>query len=366
MRTLVVNAGSRSVKLRVVDRGDALVSEDLGPPDESLAEQLSGFVGRAGRLDVVGHRVVHGGSSFSSTVVVDDDVRRALGHLNDLAPLHNPPALAAIDAARRLLPNVPSVACFDTAFHATLAPDAFVYAIPADWVERWRIRRYGFHGLSCAWALRRSAELIGRPADALRLVVCHLGGGASVTAISAGHSVDTTMGFTPLEGLVMATRGGDLDSGALLWAMARGLSPSDAVDDLEHRAGLLGLSGGRSSDMRELLAARASGDPQCELAVAVYLHRLRAKIAAMAAAAGGVDVLVFTGGVGENSAIIRTETAARLHWMGVDLDDALNSSAAGADCDISAPDAPVRTFVVHAREELEIASQCERLLQRNA
>jgi acetate kinase len=364
MRTLVVNAGSRSVKLRAVEGGESVAAADLESPDEDLGDHLADFVRGAGRVDVVGHRVVHGGPSFTSAVVVDAEVQAALDELSPLAPLHNPPALAGIDAARRLLPEVPSVACFDTAFHATLPAAATAYAVPTDWVSRWGIRRYGFHGLSCAWSLRRSAELTGRPTGSLRLVVCHLGGGASVTAIRDGKSVDTTMGFTPLEGLVMATRSGDLDPGALLWAIGQGLSPSVALDDLEHRAGLLGLSGGRSSDMRELLEARIGGDSPSQLAVAVYVHRLRAKIAAMAAAAEGVDVLVFSGGVGENSPDIRAEACLGLGWIGVGLDEAANAAVASDDFDISAPGARVRTLVVHAREEIEIASQCERLLRR--
>ena len=293
---------------------------------------------------------------------MSEDVRRELEGLNDLAPLHNPPALAGIDAARRLLPGVPSVACFDTAFHAGLPPASSTYAIPSDWVSRWGIRRYGFHGLSCAWAVRRAATMLPATKDPLRLIVCHLGGGASVTAVSGGHSVDTTMGFTPLEGLVMATRSGDLDPGALLWALQHGLSADAALDDLERKAGLLGLSGGKSSDMRVLLEARAVGDEAASLAVSVYVHRLRAKVAAMAAATGGADALVFTGGVGENSALIRSETCRDLGWMGVALDERANAAADQADADVSAAGAPVRTTVVHAREELEIASQCRRLL----
>jgi acetate kinase len=363
MLVLVVNAGSRSVKLRLVGGEDETVAgTDLGPPDEDVLAHLKDFTSNAGSIDAVGHRVVHGGTRFTQPTVVSDDVRRDLEGLNDLAPLHNPPALAGIDAARRLLPGVPSVACFDTAFHAGLPPASSTYAIPSDWVSRWGIRRYGFHGLSCAWAVRRAATMVPATADPLRVIVCHLGGGASVTAVSGGRSVDTTMGFTPLEGLVMATRSGDLDPGALLWALQHGLSADSALDDLERKAGLLGLSGGRSSDMRVLLEARALGDEAAALAVSVYVHRLRAKVAAMAAATGGADAVVFTGGVGENSALIRSEACRDLGWMGVALDEHANATADQADADVSAKAAPVRTIVVHAREELEIASQCRRLL----
>jgi acetate kinase len=360
---LVVNAGSKSVKLRLVGPDDKVTaSSDLGTPDDTLADHLADFIGsRRHEIDVVGHRVVHGGAQFSGPVVVDPAIRAALGELNDLAPLHNPPALAGIDAAMALLPLVPSIACFDTAFHAGLAPEAFTYALPHEWATRWGIRRYGFHGLNCQWVAQRTPCLLGRPLDGVRLVICHLGGGASVTAVLDGMSVDTTMGFTPLEGLVMATRSGDVDPGALLWIQRKGV-PADEVDDaLEHRAGLLGLSGGSSSDMRVLLTARDGGHQRATLAVSVYLHRLRAKIAAMAAAAGGLDVLAFTGGIGEHAAAIRTEAAAGLGWLGVALDDDANANVGDADTDISAGTATVRTLVVHAREDLQIAADCRRL-----
>jgi acetate kinase len=363
VKVLVVNAGSSSVKLRVVGEGDQLLaSRDLGPPDNGLAEQLAAFVYGGGEFDVVGHRVVHGGSLFTRAVLVDADVRESLSSLNELAPLHNPPALAGIDAAARLLVGVPQVACFDTAFHAGMPPAATAYAIPGDWVARWGIRRYGFHGISCAWASRRAAELLGRSVDRVRLVICHLGAGASATGLSGGRSADTTMGFTPLEGLVMATRCGDLGPGALLFALDHGLDLSEATDDLEHRSGLLGISGGASGDMRQLLAARAAGDEPAGLAVAVYLHRLRAKIAGMAAATAGTDALVFTGGVGEGSGIIRAEACAGLDWLGIILDPEANNAVDAADAEISAPGAPVRTLVVHAREDLQIADECRQLL----
>jgi acetate kinase len=203
MRVCVVNVGSSSVKLRIVDDGDLVASSDLGPPDDRLADHLSDFVRDAEAFDVIGHRVVHGGSLFSGAVLIDAGVREALDGLNELAPLHNPPALAGIDAATRLLPGMPQVACFDTGFHTSLPLSVTTYAVPAEWEIRWGIRRYGFHGLSCAWAARRTAELLGGPPDRLRLVVCHLGAGASASSLSGGRSVDTTMGFTPLEGLVM-------------------------------------------------------------------------------------------------------------------------------------------------------------------
>jgi acetate kinase len=282
--------------------------------------------------------------------------------MSDLAPLHNPPALAAIDALHQLAPELPAVACFDTAFHSSLERSAAAYALPGPWVERWGLRRYGFHGLSCEWSTGRAAALLERPVAALRLVICHLGGGASVTAVAGGRSIDTTMGFTPTEGLVMATRPGDVDPGAIAWLAVRGVEPEELADALERRSGLLALSGGATGNMRFLLERRAHGDSAAAFAVDVYLHRLRAKIAAMAAAADGTDAVVFTAGVGENATEIRTAACERLHWLGISLDNEANGAVASDDVDISQRGAPVRTLVVHAREELVVAAGCRAAL----
>jgi acetate kinase len=363
VNVLVVDTGSSSVKLRVVDETNQLVSSlDLGPPDDNLADQIRDFVHMAGAIDAVGHRVVHGGPEFVTATVIDPHVRDALRELSDLAPLHNPPALAGIDAARHLLPDLPHVACFDTAFHACLPRAATTYAIPHPWVTRWGLRRYGFHGISCAWATTQAPKVLDRPVSPLRLVICHLGSGASATAVSDGRSVDTTMGFTPLEGLVMATRCGDLDPGALLFALDHGLSTTDANHALENLSGLMGISSGPDGDMRRLLADRLSGSETAALAIAVYLHRLRGKIAAMAAATSGVDALVFTGGVGERSAAIRAETCSGLDWLGVSIDGHANSAVADTDVDISTSESRTATLVIHAREDLQIAHECRELL----
>ena len=282
--------------------------------------------------------------------------------MNDLAPLHNPPALAAIDALSHLSPKVPAVACFDTAFHTSLKAAASSYALPTAWVERWRLRRYGFHGLSCEWSVSRAAELLQRSASSLRLVVCHLGGGASVTAIAGGRSVDTTMGFTPTEGLVMATRPGDVDPGAVAWIAARGIAPRELADALERRSGLLALSGGITGDMQELLQHRARGNPAAILAVDVYVHRLRAKIAAMIAATDGTDAVVFTAGVGENASEIREEACIHLEWIGITIDADANRAVGSDDVDISRVGATLRTLVIHAREELVVAAGCRAAL----
>jgi len=293
----------------------------------------------------VGHRIVHGGEHFREAVRIEGDVERRLRELTKLAPLHQPKSLAALDAVSEALPDVPAFACFDTAFHATLPPAAATYALPVKWRERWHLRRYGFHGLSHAWVARRTPELLGRDPDGLRIVSCHLGAGASLCAIKDGASVDTTMGFTPLEGLVMATRSGSVDPGMLLWL-------------LEHEQ-LLGLAG--SANMREILDRAGWGDPTAGLALEVYIHRLRAGIAAMAAALDGLDALVFTGGVGEHSTEIRARAAAGLGFMGLAVDGDRNAQSQ-ADCEIGARGAAVRTLVLTAREDVEIARQVRELL----
>jgi acetate kinase len=355
-RVLVVNAGSSSLKVRLLDAGDRVLADrTLDAPDGRFDErEASGVVRGLPGVDAVGHRVVHGGDR-TRAVRLDGAVEAELRSLTDLAPIHQPPALAGIDLMGRLLPDAPAVACFDTAFHATLPPAASTYAVPREWRERWRVRRYGFHGLSHAHAARRAAELLGRPPDGLRVVTCHLGAGASLAAVRDGASVDTTMGFTPLEGLVMATRSGTVDPGLVLWLQRHaGIGAADLEDALEHRSGLLALAG--TADMREVLAGARSGAADARLALDVYAHRLRAAIAAMAAALGGLDALVFTGGVGERAAEVRRAAAAGLGFLGVALDETRNADQA-PDVDVSAAEAAARTLVVEAREDLEIARQ---------
>jgi acetate kinase len=361
VRILVVNAGSSSLKLRLIGvRDEVLAEHDVDAPRaQPDTRALDAFVDRvSGGVDAIGHRIVHGGERFRDPVRIDNAVVRALHELTDLAPLHQPKALAALEAVSRVLPGVPAVACFDTAFHATLPPAAATYALPAEWRARWRLRRYGFHGLSHAYASRRVAELLGR--DRLRLVTCHLGAGASLAAVRDGRSVDTTMGFTPLEGLVMASRSGSVDPGLVLWLLDRGRIPLDELATaLEHDSGLAGLAG--TPDMREVLAGHAAGDEQAKLAIDVYQHRLRAGIAAMAAALEGLDAIVFTGGVGERSAAVREEACHGLRFLGVQVDQAANERAT-ADADVTASEARVRVLVVAAREDLEIARQVRGVL----
>ena len=362
MRLLVLNAGSSSIKLRLLDANDAItLSLDLGTEGLRKPGALEQAVGES-EIEVVGHRVVHGGGLFSAAKVITDEVEQQIASLEELAPLHQAASLEGIRRARRAFPDLPHVACFDTAFHSGMPAAASTYAVPLKWRERFGVRRYGFHGLSHAYASRRSAEMVGRSLESLRVVTCHLGAGASLAAVAGGRSVDTTMGFTPLEGLVMATRSGSIDPSVPLWlqAHAGGLTRAEVQEALEHESGLAGLAG--TVDMREVLKRATNGEADAGLARDVYLHALRAGIARMAASMGGVDAVVFTGGVGEPSAEIRSLAAAGLEFLGIGLDDARNRRAAG-DTDISAAGATVRTLVVQAREDLQMAREIRRLLQ---
>ncbi len=361
MRILVVNAGSSSLKLAVVDDGDRVAASANLPARGQLDEAaLRQIIEGYAPIEAVGHRVVHGGTEFVGPEILDPRVAQRLRSLTDLAPLHQPTSLRGIDVVTRVLPEVPAVACFDTAFHAAMPAAASTYALPPEWRERWQLRRFGFHGLSHAWASRRAAELMGRSEDTVRLVTSHLGAGASLCAVDRGRSVDTTMGFTPLEGLVMATRSGSVDPGLLLWLEEHvGIPPSELASTLEHRSGLLGLTG--MADMRSILRAERDGDQAARAAIEVYLHRLRSAIAAMAAAMDGLDGLVFTGGVGEGSSAIRARAAKRLRFLGVSLDTEAND-ALEPDTDIGAAGAAVRAFVIRAREDLEIARQVRTVL----
>ena len=362
MRVLTVNAGSSSLKLSLLGHHDEVEQRADLPADhtgfhrDALVAALSGW----DPPDAVAHRIVHGGATFTRPVRIDAEVTEQLRSLIDLAPLHQPKSLGALAAVTDLLPNVPAVACFDTAFHATIPDGASTYAVLKAWRERYGIRRYGFHGLSHAYASRRAAELLGRSVGGLRTVTCHLGAGASLCAVLDGYSVDTTMGFTPLEGLVMATRSGSIDPGLLLWLEEHEhLSPHEVAVTLEERSGLTALAG--TGDMEQIEAAVRAGDPDAQLALDVYLHRLVAGIASMAAATGGIDVLVFTGGVGEHSAGVRSEASARLGFLGVGLDWKRNSQARG-DTEVTSAGSRVHTVVVAAREDLEMAGEARQAL----
>jgi acetate kinase len=333
LTVLVVNAGSTSLKLSAVEADDSAV------PVASLVDAPDGVAG-------VAHRVVHGGARFLEPVLIDDEVRGELEALSELAPLHNVPALAAIDEARRALPGLPHVAVFDTAFHATIPDEARTYALPRRWREEWGIRRFGFHGLSIAWA----AERVRVP----RLVVCHLGGGCSVTAVRDGRSVDTTMGFSPLEGVPMATRPGSIDPEILLYLLRHGAASADELEhDLEHESGLVGLGG--SSRVEEL---EASDEPAARLALSVFCYRVAAAVASLTAALGGLDGLVFTAGIGEGSALVRERVCRRLGFLGVELDPDANRGAR-PDADVATRDSQVSVWIVHSREDV-IAARAAR------
>jgi acetate kinase len=332
---LVVNAGSESLKLSVV------------APDEATTKLDS--LEAAPDVEAVAHRVVHGGPLFRAPVLIDDAVELELEGLAELAPLHNTPALAAIREARKLFPGLPQVAVFDSAFHATIQDEASTYALSSQ-LRGWGIRRYGFHGLSVQWASEQ--------VPASRLVVCHLGGGCSVTAVRDGRSVDTTMGFTPLEGVPMATRPGSVDPGALIYLLRHHLT-LDALDHaLELESGLAGLSG-LSGDVREL---ERSDAPAAKLALDVFAYRVAAAIGAMAVALHGLDALVFTAGIGENSASVRKNVCDRLGFLGIELDQRANGSG-GRDATISASGSAVRIVVVDAREDLVAARAARKLLK---
>jgi acetate kinase len=350
MRVLTVNTGSSSVKLRVLDADDRVVA-DGGSTPEALAADVGHLVDLVDGVDAVGFRIVHGGPRHVSPERVTDELMADLSGLAALAPLHQAVALDAMAAVRRTAPDLPAVTCFDTAFHAELPAAARTFALPREWRERHDLRRYGFHGLSYAWSTRRAAELLG--AGDRRLVIAHLGSGGSLAAVRAGRSVDTTMGFTPLDGLVMATRSGAVDPGLLLWLVEHGgLTAHQVTEGIDGHGGLLGLAG--TKDMREVLQRSAAGDQDARLALDVYLHRLAASVAAMTAALGGLDALVVTGGVGEASAEVRRLLVDRLGYLGLSLDQAANEDADG-DADLSGPDAAARVLLVHAREDVEIA-----------
>lgn len=388
-RVLVINAGSSSIKFGVIEPVSGRVdigglverigeahgrivirpggAEDPVSVERPIADHTTGLTTLAETMDAfgwpiadlgiaaVGHRVVHGGPVFTTPVVVDDDVLSTIAELSSLAPLHNPPAVAGIEAAQRAFPGLVNVAVFDTAFFATLPPAASTYAIDTEVADAHGVRRYGFHGTSHRYVAYRVAAVLGRESTTLRQIVCHLGNGASVSAIRHGRAVETSMGLTPLEGLVMGTRGGDIDAGALLHLQRRaGYSVDDLDDLLNRRAGLLGLCG--VSDFREVWALVEAGDECATLAFDVYVHRLRKYIGAYAAVLGGVDAITFTAGVGEHSAPLRRAVLGGWEGFGVHLDDDRNASVGGERI-ISTDDSAVSVLVVPTDEELAIARE---------
>ena len=382
-RILVLNAGSSSLKASLIEARDATLARtelSWGADASRQGDRATGVegalaalereatgharsAGTAGSSTVagVGHRVVHGGERFARATPIDAEVLREIEAVSELAPLHNRVALETIEAARSRLPDVPHVACFDTAFHATLEPAAFRYPVPEPWYAEWGVRRYGFHGLSVAWSVRRAAELLGRDACDLALVVAHLGSGCSVTAVLSGRSVDTSMGLTPLEGLMMGTRSGSIDPGVPLRLMERGhLTPAEVAEALDHRSGLLGVSG-RSADMRVLREAAQSGDERAGLAIGMYVRRAAAGIAAAATCLPRLDALVFTGGIGENAAEVRAAIVERLGVLGL-APLPRDPAAPSGDAILGAPDDPIAVLRIEAREDLVIAAHTAALI----
>ena len=389
MRVLVVNSGSSTLKLTLLSGEDNVLGHrELDTPQGTVETRAleaalgAALLGDLAGAQAVAHRIVHGGERFHEAVLIDTKVHSALANLAELAPLHQPRGLSALEAVGEALPELPQVACFDTAFHAGIPAAAATYALPERWRTRWGVRRYGFHGLSHAWVARRVPQLLSPDEDAghaqrkaktsararkqrqngeLCIVSAHLGAGASVCAIRGGRSLDSTMGFTPLDGLVTATRPGSLDPALVLWLLQRpGIDAGALEQTFEHRSGLLALGG--SADMRVLLQRADEGDAEAHLAIDVYIHRLRGAIAAMAAALGGLDALAFTGGVGQSSSTIRRMATAELGFLGVQIDEERNASGEG-DRDISAADATASTLAIESREDLEMARQVRTLLQ---
>ena len=334
----------------MADHKDAvrLMLQTLTNPEDGAVKELS-------EIGAVGHRVVHGGEHFSEATLITPQVKEAIMECTVLAPLHNPANLQGIEDCELQLPGVPQVAVFDTAFHQTMDEEAYLYAIPYRYYKQFGIRRYGFHGTSHQYVSRRAADILGKPYESLKLIICHLGNGASVSAIKDGRCIDTSMGLTPLEGLMMGTRSGDVDGGAVTFIMDKeGLAPSEMSNLLNKKSGVAGVTG-VSSDMREVIAAAHEGNQRCRLALDMYAYRVKKYIGAYAAAMNGVDIILFTGGVGENQADMREAFCNGLDYLGVSLDKAKNNTVRGDEAIISTPDSKVTVCVIPTDEELMIA-----------
>lgn len=397
MKILVINCGSSSVKYQLIDTDNEIALAKglvarIGmsasvlthkPHDRDeikvsgeildhivaveyvisiLLSENHGVIKDRSEIQAIGHRVVHGGEKFTSSVLITQPLMSEIRSLIELAPLHNPHNIRGINACMKTLPGVPQVAVFDTAFHYQMPPYAYVYGIPYVMYKRYGIRRYGFHGTSHQYVSERAASMMNKPMKDLRIITCHLGNGASIAAVDHGVSVDTSMGFTPLEGLLMGTRSGDLDPAIILHIMAREeLSLHEANTLLNKHSGLAGISG-ISSDMREIMESADDGNANAKLALDIYCYRLKKYIASYAAVMGGLDALVFTAGVGENSPLVRKMSCEKLQFIGVDIDDAKNEQIKGVESDISTADAKVRTLVIPTNEELMIARDTKRIV----
>jgi len=388
MKVLVINCGSSSVKygLYVMPEGGLLgggiVDRIMQKPSQlryeyggekqtceveveghsravrlildDVLDPKHGLVSEGERIDAVGHRVVHGGDIRNEAALIGEDIFQQIEEFAPMAPLHDPPSLAAIQTAMEVLPDIPHVACFDTAFHCTIPEVAYVYALPLSFYRDYGVRRYGFHGISCRFVAGRAARTLGRPVEQLNAIICHLGNGCSITAVENGCSIDTSMGMTPLEGLVMGTRAGDIDPGILFYLAERGVDLEELKVTVNRKSGLLGLSA-VSSDMRDVLQAAKEGNANARLAVAVFCYHLKKYIGAYMAVIRDLHALVFTGGIGENAAEIRWQACADLRHMGIEIDAERNEKAVGTGGDIATDESQARVLVVPTDEELAIA-----------
>lgn len=397
MNILVINCGSSSLKYQLINsdseavlakgicerigiegsaiihqpEGGEKVSTEVSMKDhteavryviEKLTDTEVGVVKTLKEIDAVGHRVVHGGEKFAGSVVIDKEVLQAIEECNDLAPLHNPANLIGIHSCQEIMPGVPMVAVFDTAFHQTMDQKAYLYGLPYEYYEKHKIRRYGFHGTSHDFVSSRAAKIIKKTRDDLKIIVCHLGNGASISAVKNGKSIDTSMGFTPLEGLIMGTRSGDMDPAILSFLCEKeNLTASEVIDICNKKSGVLGLSGGLSSDFRDLAQAAESGNELAKAALETYAYRAAKYVGAYAAAMNGVDIIAFTAGVGENNTAVRTEVLKYLDYLGVEIDEE-KAAIRGEELVISKGSSKVTVMVVPTDEELAIARETVKLI----
>ena len=397
MNVLVINCGSSSLKYQVIDSeteqvlakglcerigidgrlvytpagGEKEIS-NLDMPThkqaiqyviDALTNEKTGVIKSLDEIGAVGHRLVHGGEKFACSTLINDDVIKAVEECSDLAPLHNPANLIGVRACQELMPNTPMAGVFDTAFHQTMPLEAYMYGIPYEYYEKNKVRKYGFHGTSHSFVSKRMAELLGKPIEDLKIIVCHLGNGSSVCAVDGGKSVDTSMGLSPLEGLIMGTRSGDIDPSVMEFICKKeNLDINGIMEVLNKKSGVQGLSG-VSSDFRDLQAGAAAGNERCEMAVDVFCYRVLKYIGSYVAAMNGVDAIAFTAGLGENDEIVRRKIVSRLGYLGITLDDEVNDKTRGKEVAISTPDSKVPVWVVPTNEELAIARETVALLK---
>ena len=392
MNVLVINCGSSSLKFQLINAetekvlakglcerigidgrltyqpaGGEKEKSDLAMPThteaiqfviDALTNEKTGVVKSLDEIGAVGHRLVHGGEKFASSVVITDEVKKAVEECNDLAPLHNPANLIGVAACEKLMPGTPMVAVFDTAFHQTMPEKAYMYGLPYEYYEKYKVRRYGFHGTSHSFVSKRAAEVMGKSYDEVKTIVCHLGNGSSVSAVLNGKCVDTSMGLTPLEGLVMGTRSGDIDPATMEFiAKKENLDIEGVMEVLNKKSGVFGISGGLSSDFRDLTDAMNAGDKKAKIAMDVFSYRVAKYIGSYAAAMNGVDDIVFTAGIGENDDYVREEVCKYLGYLGVDFDSEANAGLRGKEAELTKEGSKVKVFVIPTNEELAIARE---------